>query len=405
MRSFRPLRSCLPALALLTAGFLIGPAALSACGGDSSGGTPGNDDGGGNGGDSGHDAWADGGLDGSQSEPPDGARDAGGDTGTGGGCQADIQNDSKNCGACGHDCLGAKCTAAACEPQRISDAVGPTASADAVVVDDTSVYWLSLTTVSGKTTSVVRAGPKGGGTSRIVGTADAGERWFYTDLVLFNGTLYTGIEDAFGLRSVPAAGGAVTHVLDAASSPLSPYHFIDVGFGYFYVADACSIFDVPLPKGAAGSIQRGTCGAQNQGGLAIDATTGAHVYMTFDRNTIWKVTTANTDPNTNTQIIQASNDGPLVTDATRVYWTSPAGVQAMPISGGSATILAARPGKPAQQMRVDAQGVYWRAESGIVEAQFGKAPLVLYPSVSSGLAVDRSYVYYTTNGAVWRIAK
>jgi hypothetical protein len=50
----------------------------------------------------------------------------------------DIANDPKNCGACGHDCLGQQCHSGRCDPAvLVTDQDDPRA----IAVDDTRVYW------------------------------------------------------------------------------------------------------------------------------------------------------------------------------------------------------------------------------------------------------------------------
>ncbi len=53
-----------------------------------------------------------------------------------------LQGDNANCGVCGHSCLGGACSTGFCQP--IAIATGQD-GAYAVVVDDTSVYWVSYT--------------------------------------------------------------------------------------------------------------------------------------------------------------------------------------------------------------------------------------------------------------------
>lgn len=47
--------------------------------------------------------------------------------------------DPKNCGACGHDCLGGACAGGACQPFRIGVL---DASATSIAVNDSGVYWV-----------------------------------------------------------------------------------------------------------------------------------------------------------------------------------------------------------------------------------------------------------------------
>src|SRR5262245_30712562 len=57
------------------------------------------------------------------------------------GCEADLANDSKNCGACKHDCQGGDCKAGVCQPVVIAHDLPM--SPWGVAVDDAHVYWAS----------------------------------------------------------------------------------------------------------------------------------------------------------------------------------------------------------------------------------------------------------------------
>ncbi len=59
---------------------------------------------------------------------------------TDGGCTTDPLTDPKNCGLCGHDCLGGECRMGVCQPVMLASAEqGPTE----IVVDDANVYWIA----------------------------------------------------------------------------------------------------------------------------------------------------------------------------------------------------------------------------------------------------------------------
>jgi hypothetical protein len=64
-------------------------------------------------------------------------------------CAADLTTDAKNCGACGHDCLGGACAAGACQPAKVVFGVG---KPWAVAVDNSYVYWSDTGQNSGKGT-------------------------------------------------------------------------------------------------------------------------------------------------------------------------------------------------------------------------------------------------------------
>jgi hypothetical protein len=63
---------------------------------------------------------------------PDGATDGGPPS-----C-GDVLRDAKNCGQCGHDCLGQACDDGFCQPKIVADAQDDLRS---IAVDDRSVYW------------------------------------------------------------------------------------------------------------------------------------------------------------------------------------------------------------------------------------------------------------------------
>jgi hypothetical protein len=52
-------------------------------------------------------------------------------------CGSDLTKDSKNCGRCGHDCLGGDCTDSQCQPIRLADGL---AFPEGLAVNDTSVF-------------------------------------------------------------------------------------------------------------------------------------------------------------------------------------------------------------------------------------------------------------------------
>jgi len=68
-----------------------------------------------------------------------GAGGAGGAAGAAGsgGCAADTLTDAKNCGACGHDCLGGECLTGFCQPVTIATPMHPIG----LVATGTELYW------------------------------------------------------------------------------------------------------------------------------------------------------------------------------------------------------------------------------------------------------------------------
>ena len=54
-------------------------------------------------------------------------------------CESDTSSDPKNCGACGHDCMGGTCVAGRCQPVGVGAATEP--NAQGLFVDKANVYW------------------------------------------------------------------------------------------------------------------------------------------------------------------------------------------------------------------------------------------------------------------------
>ncbi len=68
--------------------------------------------------------------------PPDDGRCGVGEVRCNGEC-VNLETSSTNCGSCGHDCLGAPCSRAECEPEQLTAA----AYGQIAVVDDTEVFY------------------------------------------------------------------------------------------------------------------------------------------------------------------------------------------------------------------------------------------------------------------------
>jgi hypothetical protein len=122
-------------------------------------------------------------------------------------------NDTFNCGACGHDCLGGACSAGRCEPVVLANEPG---EPGAIAVDATHVYWTNA-----KTGDVRRAPIAGGAAETIYNGAtglDLG-----AGLVRSGADVYFTIGDADGgVFRCPATGcaaGGPVAVVGALAAP------------------------------------------------------------------------------------------------------------------------------------------------------------------------------------------
>ncbi|WP_394836814.1 hypothetical protein LVJ94_07885 [Pendulispora rubella] len=324
-------------------------------------------------------------------------------------CRADLQKDAKNCGACGHDCLGASCAAGLCEPERLSvGGMDDPRVAYALAADATNVYWRSSHNDSdaGRVYDAMYAVPKVGGPTRLVAKAAPGESWSLKPLVVANGNLYWINDSRYGFLTVPVGGGAVTAVYAGGGTIGDPGE-LAIGPGYLYFANFCSgLSRIPLPSGTPQTLQSEGCNYFMRRALAIDP--GARfAFVTHRRSIIWQTNLADPNQDTNTKLLHLDNNGPIAADATRVYFTSGDEVKAMPIAGGAAVTVAApllTRSRENDKLLVDAKGLYW-GKAAIVAARFGGTPFVLYPHPVEDFVVDGRYVYFTSGAGVFRLAK
>lgn len=114
-----------------------------------------------------------------------------------------IESDSRHCGACGHDCLGAACSAGLCATEEIAGAI---ADPRAFAVGDAYVYW---TTGAG----AVQRAPKAGGAVETIADeqndpgpiAVDGKRVYWINRG--DGTLLKRKKDGLGATKIVFDGG------------------------------------------------------------------------------------------------------------------------------------------------------------------------------------------------------
>jgi hypothetical protein len=86
--------------------------------------------------------------------------DASDEEGEAGCVPARLDADPRNCGSCGHDCLGGDCAGGACQPIVLARDLDA-GTLQAIAIDDTSVYW-------GDSSGVVGVVAKSGGDGRLL---------------------------------------------------------------------------------------------------------------------------------------------------------------------------------------------------------------------------------------------
>ncbi len=126
-------------------------------------------------------------------------------------CDASLDADPSNCGACGHGCLGGGCLGGVCQPVVLASGIGWPIG---VAVDDDNVYFTTFGVNGGKG-GVMKVGKDGGA---VVSLASAfSENWS----VVTDGTyVYWGVHGGSrGVYSVLVTGGGTNALSGPENNP------------------------------------------------------------------------------------------------------------------------------------------------------------------------------------------
>lgn len=223
----------------------------------------------------------------------------------GGTCTADLQVDKKNCGRCGHDCLGGNCAAGKCELVALA---GSLAAPTALALDATYVYVAN----SGDNT-VVRIPKTGGNVEQLV------TGWSTMLGVTVSGTsLFWSSNTGFGDGGGGNFGGLWTCTLPACTdkknvSTAGYVRHLDARNGYVYYG---TMSDVRRVK-ADGTAEQILAPSVNQTwSVAADAT---HVYYNSNQNSLQRVLVGGGGEEPVGPLI-ANYVGFVAVDSQRFYW-------------------------------------------------------------------------------------
>ena len=285
-------------------------------------------------------------------------------------CAADLMNDPKNCGRCGHDCLAPLCAAGACEPVLLAERL---ARPSAMVLGPSDVYvttsrdgrvW-SVSKSGGAQTDLAAAEPNAHGVA-LSGTTlfwanqdltfdDAGSKggvWrcelpacttkrlvvaapFAQEPVVGGGTVYFG-GNSDSLFRAPAEGDGVPIVVgtgEAFATALDDQAVYHAGFG--------SLARTPLVDGGTGQTER-LLFAQDSGGfIALDE---ARIYWAFVNNTgghVISLAKASPGVNSISYGVPAGSINPvgIAVDDDYVYWST-GGTNTGTVPSGDGKVLA-----------------------------------------------------------------
>ena len=310
-------------------------------------------------------------------------------------CNVQLSSDAKNCGACGHDCRGAECLRAVCQPLVVASAQ---ASPTYLALDNGVLYWAN----NGNGT-VARANVDG--TARRNIAAGLPSPFF---LRVSGGRVFVANDSAQGsvVSLLPDGGDP----LAVAPGPLPQPRSLAVSDPYVYfdteAPDAGTIQRVPLDGGAPEIIAP----ALSPEDCTLDS---AYLYCAdHDANMIFRVPL---DGGPLDAFLPTPGPWGLWTDGKWLFWTGrPAdgGFVAQATVAGSGQIFLSSTENLPRAVVFDGASVYWtsEAEGTIKRAPLDGGPVVVLASGQLqpfGIAVDDEYVYWTAKGAgtVVKVAK
>jgi hypothetical protein len=285
---------------------------------------------------------------------PSAGAPSGGTTGSAGsaGCgMLDPQTDSKNCGACGHDCFGGACKAGVCQPVAlVSNQQNPIF----VAVNATNIYW-DLAHGS------VLTQPLAGGPPTLLYSGNDAE-----GLVIDSTYIYWSTYLSNTILRMPLGGGEVVTLLTTDRRPL---------------------------------------------GVAVDATS---LYFTTFYGELMKMPIGGGTPVT-IMPSSVSFAAGVAVNATDIFFGTATGVQKVPIGGGSPALFWASQGVTfgvtLDALNLYRTEQYGAAVSKVPLSGTGPTTLISgFSAYAGGIAVDATSIYwsasdYNSVGSIMRLAK
>ncbi len=303
----------------------------------------------------------------------------------------DPSSDSKNCGACNHDCGTETCSASTCAPEQLYPTVAPWG----LTVDATNLYWATGTEID--------QGPKGGGSwSAIAKNVN-----MVVTTVVVDATNVYWSED-YGVGVVPIGGGTVSSLAPTTAQwPCIP----GLGPDAVYIGDyanSSALWAVPYDGGASVALESTN---RRINGAAYSA---GNVYFADDQ-AVWRTSASVVDAGSEmvfTRDAGFTNFPPFVmNDAGGAYVPMTDGVWAVPADGGPASNVNNAPN--VRWIALDASNVYMASEAAIFRAPIGgttAATLYTAPTADiHAMTIDDTYIYFSYAGnngpGIYRTAK
>jgi hypothetical protein len=304
------------------------------------------------------------------------------------GCELMLGTET-DCGSCGHDCLGGACVDYACEPVVLASNAG--GQGRELAIDDTNVYWTD------RLAERVSKVPKDGGSPTVLH-----DSLRFGVITIDDTTVYwggnPGDESLIGV--VPIAGGSAENYAGPST------YVLGVNDTYLYFGDDPELWRMPK-GGPFNTDEMAATGAGNMRGLFVD---GTDIYFTsgtlirhFDENTD-ALTLLYTSTN-------SSTFNQLTGDATNLYWTTGTNgeLNQGPRAGGTYMTLAM--GTNLANVAVNSTHVFATDQDGdaIIRVPIGGGTVeTLIDTVDSPFDVqaDETAIYFTSSldGNVYKLA-
>jgi hypothetical protein len=322
------------------------------------------------------------------------------------GCTAVIASDPKNCGRCGHDCLGGPCLEGKCQPSVLWTGVSPSIS-PFLTVDATHVYFTD-------TTKVIRC-PKSGACGTGLTVADNQDN--LRGIAVSSSSVYWASFGASAVRRCPK-NVECGKGIDFMTGIALPYGLAVDAVDVFATSAASSGTVYRCPVGGCTSGTTALVAATDQAGTFI-ATDGLHV--------VW---TGGTATQSGGSVTKCSTGGVCVPSPLAgglrqprgvvisngfVYWTNSdsggleGSIMRCPVDGcGAGPTVLAGPHAGASSLAVDATDVYYAPADGrLMRVPIaGGVPSEITSSKLFWVAIDDVAIYATSDtGMVVKIAK
>lgn len=207
-------------------------------------------------------------------------------------CVADLATDPKNCGACGHDCLGGGCAGGACQPFVVATNLSGPAH---LATDDAGTLFVVTNEGAVRSCPTKGCGPDAGLVTSI--GPDAGNP-LLSGLAVSGGSVYFAGYYTASIYVCPT-GGCPRPTVIAGGIP-NPFHVAtDATNVYFVSASAPFVGRCALPACAGGAVRMATDGLKAYYGTLED---GSYVYwygggptQQFDRSIVYRTSKTSAD--------------------------------------------------------------------------------------------------------------